>query len=96
MPEFYKVNLTHPDHHDKTVFRSVSSTRAKAFVEARYPRGSEAHLGTPTGERYHYEHERAHPEGLDIDRWQEFDPSSWVAVADVSTPSDSPTADREG
>jgi hypothetical protein len=95
-PQFYKVRLTHPSHNRKTVFRSVSPTRAQAFVENRFPRGSEAYLESPDGVTTHYEAERQGENGTDAEKWAPFDPDSWEPVDTQSPPGDSPWADKEG
>lgn len=95
-PEFYKVKLSHPDHHGRTVFRSISLKRARSFVERRYPRGSEAYLEHPDGATHHYEHERQGENGTDADQWAPFDPASFQPVGQAPPPGDTIWADREG
>jgi hypothetical protein len=95
-PEFYKVRLSHPDNHRKTVFRSVSQKRARAFVERRYPRGSEAYLEHPDGTTEHHEAERQGEYGMDADAWAPFDPDTYQPVEHGTPPGDSEWADLEG
>jgi len=95
-PEFYKVRLTHPNHHRRTVFRSVSESRARAFMEKRFPRGSEAYLESPDGTTHHYEAERTGPQGTDAEQWAPFDPDTWIPVAEAPPPGQDEWADKEG
>jgi hypothetical protein len=95
-PQFYKVVLTHSAHNGRTVFRSVSETRAKQWLENHYPRGSEAHLVAPDGKTFSYERERAGENGADADMWGEFDPSEWQPVEMNVPPGASEWADKEG
>lgn len=95
-PQFYKVVQTHPSLNGRVAFRSVSEKRARTWLEGHYPRGSEAHLVTPTGETESYERERAGENGTDADMWQPFDPSTWVPVEQNVPPGDSIWADKEG
>jgi hypothetical protein len=95
-PEFYKVKLSHPDHHRKVTFRSVSLARARKFVENRFPRGSEAYLEHPDGTTEHYEAERAGEYGTDAEPWGPFDPDSYVPVEAAIPPGDSEWSDKEG
>lgn len=95
-PEFYRVRLTHPNHHDRTVFRSISEERARAFVENRFPRGSEAYLEHPDGTTEHYEAERTGEYGMHAPKWAPFEPSEWIPVDQAPPPGDSEWADKEG
>jgi hypothetical protein len=95
-PKFHLVKLTHPNHHGRIVFRSISPVRAKAFIEARYPRGSEAYLEHPDGSTEHHEAERTGEFGMDSERWAPFDPESWVPPEQAPPPGDSEWADKEG
>ena len=95
-PQFFRIVLTHPNLNKRTVFRSVSEKRAKAWLERNYPRGSEAHLVTPAGDTFHYEAERAGERGVDVDQWAEFDPSTWVPVDQQVPPGQNAWADTEG
>lgn len=91
-----KVVLTHPKLGGQTVFRSISESRARNWLEMHYPRGSEAHLVLPDGTTEHYEAERRGENGADADRWQPFDPESWVPAEQAVPPGDSEWADKEG
>lgn len=95
-PQFNKVILTHPKLMGQTVFRSISETRARAWLEAHYPRGSEAYLQLTNGSTEHYEAERRGENGTDADRWQPFDPADWVPAEQQAPPGDSEWADKEG
>lgn len=95
-PQFYTVKLTHPSHHGRIVFRSVSRKRAENWLVSRCPRGSEFHLETPGGETHHYEAERAGERGTDANPWMPFDPSTWVPVEAQSPPGQDAWSDREG
>lgn len=94
--DWYKVVLTHPNHNEKTVFRSVSEKRARQFVENRFPRGSEAHLIKPDGTREHYERERQGEYGQDAEQWTDFDPSTWSPVDQQAPPGENAWSDKEG
>jgi len=93
---FFKVVLTHPSLNGRVVFRSVSERRARAWLEAHYPRGSEAHLVTPDGETHHFEAERTGERGADAEQWAEFDPSTWVPVEQSVPPGQDAWSDVEG
>ena len=95
-PKFWLVKLTHPNHHDRIVFRSISEQRAKAFVENRYPRGSEAYLESPDGKTFHHEAERTGELGTHADTWAEFNLEAWVPPDQQPPPGDSEWADKEG
>lgn len=95
-PQFFKVVLTHPNHNNRTVFRSVSETRARKWLQDHYPRGSEAHLVAPDGTIEHFETERRGENGMDADQWQPFDPSTWEPVDQMAPPGESEWADKEG
>lgn len=95
---FYRVRLTHPTHNNKTVFRSLSDTRAKRYVETHFPRGSEAYLEHPDGSKFHFEYERTDPKGGDVDQWQPFNQEDWVPPESLNAgavPANE-FADREG
>jgi hypothetical protein len=95
-PQFYKVILSHPDLNGRVVFRSVSESRARAWVENHFPRGSEAYLEAPDGTMESYEAERQGEHGQDADSWASFDPSEFQPVSQVAPPGDTPWADKEG
>jgi hypothetical protein len=95
-PQFYRVRLSHPVHHKRTVFRSVSLKRTRAWVESRYPRGSEAYLEHPDGTMEAFENERAGDKGQDAELWQEFNPEAWLPAEMAEPPGDSAWADKEG
>lgn len=95
-PLFWTVRLTHPDHHDRIKFRSISERRARLWLVNHCPRGSEMHLISPDGDREHYEAERAGENGIDDELWKDFDPSEWVPASYGEPPGDSEWADREG
>jgi hypothetical protein len=95
-PQFFRVVLTHPGLNGRTVFRSVSEKRARTWLENHYPRGSEAHLVTPSGETHHYEAERAGERGQDVELWQPFDPKDWLPPEQQSPPGQDAWADTEG
>lgn len=94
--DWYYVKLTHPNHHKKVVFRSVSKNRAERFLVNRYPRGSEAYLEYPDGSTYHYEHERQGPLGVDVEAWAPFDPNSWIPPDTQAPPGENAWSDKEG
>lgn len=95
-PQFFKVVLTHPNLHSKVVFRSISQERAETWLMNHYPRGSEAHLVSPTGDTTHYEAERQGENGMHADKWASFDPDAWLPVDMNPPPGDSVWADKEG
>lgn len=94
--DWYKVRLTHPNHHKKVVFRSVSEKRARDFVQRRFPRGSEAYLESPDGTTEHYEHERQGHMGTDMDQWQPFNPDEWIPPDTQAPPGETAWSDKEG
>lgn len=95
-PQWFKVVLTHPSLNGRTVFRSLSESRARTWVQNRYPRGSEAHLVSPDGSTQAYEAERTGERGADADQWADFDPSDWVPVEQTPPPGQDEWADKEG
>lgn len=95
-PQFWRVRLTHPSLNRRTVFRSVSEKRARAWLIGHYPRGSEAYLESPLGLTYHHEMERAGEKGADVDVWADFDPEEWVPVEQQVPPGQDAWADKEG
>jgi hypothetical protein len=94
--QWYSVLLSHPQLMKRRVFRSVSKSRAEQFIVRRYPRGSEAYLEYPDGTTHHFEHERTGEKGADIERWQPFDPESWVPPEQTVAPGQDAWADQEG
>lgn len=92
----WKVRLTHPNERRKTVFSSVSESRARRFLSGHYPRGSEAYLESPSGTTEHYEAERTGPYGEDAEQWAPFDPDTYVPPSEAEPPGQSNWADREG
>jgi hypothetical protein len=94
--EWFRVKLTHPNHNGRTVFRSLSEKRARAWLEAHYPRGSEAHLVLPGGATQSYEAERAGERGADVEAWADFDPSEWTPTEQAPPPGQDEWADKEG
>jgi len=95
-PQWTKVVATHPKLMGQVMFRSISESRARTWLENHYPRGSEAHLVLPDGSAESYESERRGENGVDADRWQPFDPESWVPIEQAPPPGDSEWADKEG
>lgn len=93
---WFKVKVTHPSLMGRTVFRSLSETRARAWVESHYPRGSEAHLVKPDGSTESYEAERTGERGADAERWGSFSPEDWVPVEQSAPPGQDEWADKEG
>ena len=94
--QFWKVRLSHPNHHKRTVFRSISERRARNWLVTRCPRGSEMYLESPTGEMFHHEAERVGERGADADQWMPFDPETWVPVEAQAPPGQDAWSDREG
>lgn len=93
---WYLVKLTHPNHHKKIVFRSVSKMRAESFVERRFPRGSEAYIEFPDGSTHHYERERQGDMGMDAEAWLPFDPDTWIPPETQAPPGENAWSDKEG
>lgn len=91
----WKVRLTHPLDHRKTVFSSVSENRARRFIANRYPRGEEAYLEGPDGTTESFQQERQGPYGEDVDQWAPFDPDSYVPPEEQAPPGESAWADVE-
>lgn len=94
--DWYYVKNTHPDLHKRIKYRSVSEKRARAWLIAHYPRGSEAYLELPDGTTEHYEHERSGDYGMDIEQWVPFDPDSWIPPDTQAPPGESAWSDKEG
>lgn len=94
--QWYSVRLSHPTLMKRRVFRSVSKSRAQTWLVNRYPRGSEAYLENPDGTTEHFEHERTGEKGADIDKWQPFDPESWVPPEQNAPPGQDAWSDQEG
>ena len=95
-PQFHFVKLTHPNHHGRIVFRSISEQRARNFIQNRYPRGSEAYLELADGTTHHHEAERTGENGTDAEAWAAFDPETWIPPEQAAPPGDSEWADKEG
>lgn len=94
-PQWYKVVSSFPEDRGRVLFRSVSEKRARAFVQNRFPRGSEAHLALPDGSFESYEAERQGEHGQDTDFWADFDPESWKPPAQQEPPGQSAWGDVE-
>lgn len=95
-PGRWKVRSTHPVDRKRVLFSTVSESRARNYMERRFPRGSEAYLEDPSGTTYHYEAERQDEYGVDQDKWAPFDPESWVPPSEQEPPGQSAWADVEG
>lgn len=91
----YKVRLSHPRDNQRTVFSSVSEARARRFILNRFPRGEEAYLEKPDGSEESYQHERTGPYGEDVELWQPFDHTAYVAPEEAVPPGESAWADVE-
>jgi hypothetical protein len=91
----YTVRLSHPAERKKAVFSSVSLTRARRFVQNRYPRGEEAYLEHPDGTIESYQHERSGPRGEDADQWAPFDPEKYQPPEETAAPGESVWQDVE-
>lgn len=95
--DWYLVKLTHPSHHNKIVFRSLSEKRARDFVERRFPRGEEVYLEHPDGRMESYQHERLDGGlGVEADKWAPFDPATWIPLDSQAPPGETAWADKEG
>ena len=94
-PGWYKVRSSFPDDRKRILFQSVSETRARRYVQNRFPRGEEAYLEKPDGSFWSYQHERQGEHGTDTEQWQVFDPESWKPPAEAEPPGQSVWADRE-
>jgi hypothetical protein len=92
----FKVRLSHPQENGRTVFSTVSESRARNHIAQHYPRGSEAYLELPDGSTEHYEAERAGERGQDTSPWAPFDPSSFQVPSEAVAPGESEWADKEG
>lgn len=93
---WYLVKLTHPNHHKKIVFRSLSEARARNFIQNRFPRGEEVFLEHPDGRMESYSHERQGELGVEDDKWKEFDPNTWIPLDSQTPPGETMWADKEG
>jgi len=91
----WRVRLSHPRDNKRTVFSTVSETRARKFVVNRFPRGSEAYLEAPDGTTESYEQERQGPYGEDAEQWASFDPEAYVPPEEAEPPGQSQWADVE-
>jgi hypothetical protein len=92
----WKVRLTHPNHNDRIVFRSISERRARAWLANHYPTGSEAYLESPDGTKQSYERNRQGDYGQDADEWADFDPTTWIPTDQAPPPGETAWADKEG
>jgi hypothetical protein len=95
-PQYWFVRLSHPNAHKRIVFRSVSESRARAWLTGHFPRGSEAYLQKPDGTCESHEMERAGEFGQDADKWQPFDPETYQPPEEIAPPGESAWADKEG
>jgi hypothetical protein len=95
-PGRYKVRSTHPGDRKRILFSTVSEQRARAYVERKFPRGSEAYLERPDNGTEHYEAERQDEYGVEQPVWAEFDPESWVPPSEQEPPGQAAWADVEG
>jgi len=91
----WRVRLSHPRDNRRTVFSSISESRARRFVANRFPRGEEAYLEGPDGYTEAYQHERQGPYGEDVDQWAPFDPDAYIPPEDVIPPGQDAWADVE-
>jgi hypothetical protein len=73
-PAYFRV-VTSLDP-NRVLFRSVSRVRAMNWLVARCPRGSDLCMTTPNGQTFSYENERTGANGLEVPKWQLFDPES--------------------
>lgn len=94
--EWWQVKLSHPSERKKTVFRSVSENRARAWVANHYPRGEEAYLEGPDGKTESYQQERTGGYGEDADQWAAFDPEKYRPPEEAPPPGESAWQDVEG
>jgi hypothetical protein len=95
-PQWFRVVLTHPSLNKRTVFRSLSESRARTWLENHYPRGSEAHLVKPDGSTEAFEADRTGERGADAEKWGDFDPDSWTPAEQTPPPGQDEWADKEG
>lgn len=95
-PGWYYVKLSHPAERKRVVFRSVSEKRARAHIENRYPRGSEAYLEKPDGSTESFENERQGEHGTDADPWAAFDVEAYKPPDEAPAPGTSAWGDVEG
>ena len=95
-PQWYRVISSFAEDRGRVLFRTVSERRARAFVQNRFPRGSEAHLALPDGSYESYEAERQGEHGQDADPWGPIDPESWKPPALQEPPGQSAWGDVEG
>jgi hypothetical protein len=91
----WQVRLSHPAERRKVVFSSVSESRARAYLQNRYPRGEEAYLEGPDGSTESYQHERTGEYGEDADKWAEFDPDKYKPPEEQPPPGESSWQDVE-
>jgi hypothetical protein len=91
----WRVRLSHPRDNKRTVFSSISESRARRHIVNRFPRGDEAYLEGPDGTTEAYAHERQGPYGEDVDQWAPFDPDAYVPPEEQPPPGESAWADVE-
>jgi hypothetical protein len=94
-PPRFKVLVSNSTHGDRTLFSSVSETRARKYVEQRCPRGQHFFVRGPDGTDMSYEHERltGGPQGEDVDTWQAFDRDAYQAPTLEPVNTNDPWAD---
>lgn len=94
-PDRFRVMVSHKGTGDRTLFSSVSESRARRFVEQRCPRGSHFFVRNPDGTDWSYEHERltGGPQGEELDAWQPFDREAYQAPTLEPVNTNDPWAD---
>lgn len=95
-PPRYRVIVSNALAGDRTLFSSVSETRARKWVENNCPRGSHFFVRDPDGNDWSYEHDRhtGGPQGEDVEVWQPFDRAAYQApTLDAQPAGNDPWAD---
>jgi hypothetical protein len=96
-PGFWYVRVANPNANKRALFRSVSESRARAWMMAHVPTGEEEYLESPDGSTETYMKGRLDGEyGVEAEEWQSYDPSSYEQKSNLDQPGQSAWADAEG
>jgi hypothetical protein len=96
-PEFYYVRVANPNANKRALFRSISESRARTWVETHVPTGEEVYLESPNGTMQSYQKGRLDGNyGLEAPEWAPFDPDQYVQASSLEAPGQSAWADAEG
>lgn len=93
---YWKVRVSHPQSNKRTVFRTMSESRARTWLINRSPRGEEFYLESPDGTTESYVDVRHNTDGSDAPQWTPFDPQDYVPPGEAVPPGDAGWPDIEG